>query len=212
MIAAQDRLIDEYLRELRRELSDLPRASRQEVLDEIDEHIAEARAESAADDEVAIRNVLERLGDPATIAVDARERFGLQRRPAGWREIAAIVLLPVGGVILPVIGWFVGLILLWASDAWTTRDKLLGTLIIPGGLATPLWWGVVGFGAGSSDELCSGTTNPFNGQTSTVTCTGGPSGLEQALWSALFAILIIAPIVMAIVLARRMRRPALSAA
>jgi hypothetical protein len=211
MSTTAEQLVDDYLLELRKELSDLPRASRQEVLDEIDEHIAEARAESAADGEVAIRNVLERLGDPAAIADEARERLGVQRRPAGWREIAALVLLPVGGVILPVVGWFVGIILLWASDAWTTRDKLLGTLVIPGGLATPLWWGVIALGSGSG-ETCSGTGDLLNGQPGIQTCTGGTSGLEQTLWSALFAVLIIAPIVVAIVLARRMRRPAQSAA
>jgi uncharacterized membrane protein len=71
MSTTADRLIDEYLRELRKELSDLPRTSRQEVLDEINEHIAEARAELDGENEAAIRNVLERLGDPAAIAEGA---------------------------------------------------------------------------------------------------------------------------------------------
>jgi hypothetical protein len=211
MTTTADGLVNDYLRELERELSDLPRSGRQEVLAEIDEHIAEARSEIVEHDEAAVRNVLERLGDPADIAEEARERFGLQRRPAGWHEIAALVLLPIGGVILPVIGWFVGLILLWASDAWTTREKLLGTLVIPGGLGTPLIFGLVALGSGSG-EVCSGTGNLFNGQASRETCTGGMSGLEEALWSALFAVLILAPIVVAIVLARRMRRPALAPA
>jgi hypothetical protein len=52
----------------------------------------------------------------------------------GLREIAAILLLLVGGVIAPLLGWFVGAALLWSSNAWTPRQKLLGTLVIPGGL------------------------------------------------------------------------------
>jgi hypothetical protein len=36
-----------------------------------------------------------------------------------------------------VVGWFAGLIVLWSSRAWTTRDEWIGGgLIIPGGLAT----------------------------------------------------------------------------
>src|SRR3954469_19764241 len=45
----------------------------------------------------------------------------------GGREWATVVLLPVV--------WVVGVVLLWRSRAWTTRDKLIGTLVIPGGLA-----------------------------------------------------------------------------
>jgi hypothetical protein len=30
------------------------------------------------------------------------------------------------------------LVLLWSSRLWTTRDKLIGTLIVPGGIATTL--------------------------------------------------------------------------
>ena len=37
-------------------------------------------------------------------------------------------------VLLPVL-WVVGVVLLWRSRAWTTRDKLIGTLVVPGGLA-----------------------------------------------------------------------------
>jgi uncharacterized membrane protein len=202
MSATTDQLVSDYLRELRNELSDLPRTSGQEVLDEIGEHIVAARNELGAESEAAIRNVLERLGEPAAIADEARDRFGVDRRQAGWREIAALVLLPVGGLILPVIGWFVGLILLWASDAWTTRQKLLGTLVIPGGMLIPIGLLFVG----TSAETCTGTGDVLTGD-NRVTCTGGSSWLEQALWVGLFAVLAIAPIAVAILLARRMRRP-----
>lgn len=49
----------------------------------------------------------------------------MERR--GRREWATVVLLPVV--------WVVGVVLLWRSRAWTTRDKLIGTLVVPGGLA-----------------------------------------------------------------------------
>jgi hypothetical protein len=37
-----------------------------------------------------------------------------------------------------LVGWLVGVVLLWSSTVWTLRDKLIGTLVIPGGLATAL--------------------------------------------------------------------------
>jgi hypothetical protein len=211
MSATTDRLVDDYLRDLRKELADLPRANRQEVLAEIDEHITEALSEAAENDEVAVRNVLDRLGDPVTIANDARERFGIRPPRGGWREIAAVVLLPIGGVIVPVVGWFVGLILLWASEVWTTRQKLLGTLVVPGGLLVPLYLGMAL--TVERGPRCSGSVDRNTGGVVHQVCTGpsGPSTLEQAGWILFFAFLVIGPIVVAILLARWMRRPAVYA-
>jgi hypothetical protein len=48
-------------------------------------------------------------------------------RRRGGKEWVTVVLLP------PV--WVVGVVLLWHSRAWTLRDKLVGTLVVPGGLA-----------------------------------------------------------------------------
>lgn len=54
------------------------------------------------------------------------------------RDLLAIVALVVGSLVLPVLGWLVGLVLLWTSATWTVREKLAGTLIWPGGLLVPL--------------------------------------------------------------------------
>jgi hypothetical protein len=133
MTGTPEELITDYLHRLERELKDLPRARRREVVEEISEHIEEARAEEGPD-EVATLNVLERLGDPADIAAEARARFGIEPRRSGSHEVAALVLLLVGGFLFG-IGWLVGLVLLWSSDVWSARDKLIGTLVFPGGLA-----------------------------------------------------------------------------
>jgi hypothetical protein len=42
------------------------------------------------------------------------------------------------GGLLFVVGWFVGLHLLWSSRFWTLHDKLIGTLVVPGGLLPAL--------------------------------------------------------------------------
>ena len=133
-----ERLVDDYLKQLDSELADLPRLRRKEIVEEISEHIAEARAASPSQGEAEIRTLLDRLGDPAEIASEAKERFGVQPRKSRALEIATLLLLLVGGVVLPVIGWLIGVVLLWVSDAWDSRDKLIGTLVVPGGLLLPL--------------------------------------------------------------------------
>jgi hypothetical protein len=58
------------------------------------------------------------------------------RIPSG--DLLAVVGLVVGSLVLPVVGWLVGLVLLWRSRSWTPLEKLLGTLVWPGGLLLPL--------------------------------------------------------------------------
>ena len=82
MTTEADALILRYLQELEAELHDLPANRRQELLDEVGEHIAAARAELDPETEAGVRTLLERLGDPADIAAEARERSGVQPRPA----------------------------------------------------------------------------------------------------------------------------------
>ena len=117
--------------------------------------------------------------------------------------MAALVLLLIGGLIVPFVGWFAGVILLWSSAAWSTRQKLLGTLVFPGGLTLPVFL----FFFGVESQVCHGSN--FNGHV-TETCTGGMSGLERTARIAVFLVLLLAPIVVAIVLARQRARTALS--
>jgi hypothetical protein len=207
MTDTSEELIRDYLERLENELADLPRARRREIFEEISDHIEEARASGAAD-ELSTRSLLERLGDPADIAADARERFDVRPARAGFLEIAALVLLLIGGLVLPIVGWFVGVLLLWASAVWTTRDKLLGTLLLPGGLALPF---LLAVGAiGGTTETCSGTGDQIlsTGETipGTEVCTGGPSQAMEILGPILLVALIIAPVATSIYLAQRMRR------
>ncbi|MEO8519232.1 MAG: hypothetical protein ABI438_08605 [Dermatophilaceae bacterium] len=44
-----------------------------------------------------------------------------------------IGLLLFGGLLLGV-GWFVGVSRVWRSTVWSRGEKLLGTLVLPGGL------------------------------------------------------------------------------
>jgi uncharacterized membrane protein len=157
MTTKVDTLVDHYLKDLEAELRGLPANRRRELLDEVGEHITAARATMDTETEVAIRSVLERLGDPADIAAEARERFGIQAEPTKptipWLEVltlAIFVLVPLlfwlgMSMLVPFLSWLVGLVLLWRSHRWTTRDKRIGTLLALGAgtlavvaLASPL--------------------------------------------------------------------------
>jgi hypothetical protein len=131
MTTEADALIARYLQDLEAQLGDLPASRRQELLDEVGEHIAAGRADLDPETEAGVRTLLERLGDPADIAAEARDRSGVPpatpRSPGPWLEIVAIVLL-----VVPFLGWVLGAVLVWLSRIWSTRDKLIGTV---GGLS-----------------------------------------------------------------------------
>jgi len=187
--------VDEYLRDLDRALAPLPRDRRREIVDEVSEHIAEGRAELEPDDEAGLRTLLDRLGEPEQIAAEARDRYGVPTRERSWVEVAAIVLLLVGG-FLAGIGWIVGVVLLWLSSIWTLTDKLIGTLIVPGGLAMA---GYLFFAVGT-EQSCEGEVG------GAMTCTPDPPASESVLRIVLFILVLIAPIFTAIYLARRSKR------
>src|SRR2546423_15178561 len=75
-------------------------------------------------------NLLDGRGDPAEIAAEARS--GEERRgpAAGLRRFRTLEVLTLA---LMLLAWPVGVILLWVSRAWTTREKVLGLLLPPGG-------------------------------------------------------------------------------
>ena len=128
-------LAENYLRRLRRAGRRLPPERLSELMAEIEGHLAEGIPPGASDH--AALEVLERLGSPGDIVEAERPPVHGSADRRSWREWAAVILLPLGGFAFGV-GWLVGLVLLWSSRLWTTREKLIGTLIVPGGIATTL--------------------------------------------------------------------------
>src|SRR5438093_6325534 len=92
-----DQLIDGYLARLNAAAGDLPKAARQELVDDVRAHITEARARESEETDAAILNILDRLGEPAAVVADARERLGIRAvhpyRPA-LLEVFAVILVP----------------------------------------------------------------------------------------------------------------------
>jgi hypothetical protein len=186
-------LAERYLKDLRRRARVLPRGRRDELLADIQAHLSETAPGGAG--EADVRTALDRLGNPDEI-VAAEAGAGPAPGRRGVLEWCAIVLLLVGGVVLPVIGWIVGALLLWISRSWTIRDKVWGTLILPGGLL-PAAWLVV---ADVSIESCH--SGP-HGQV----CTGAPTITQQTINVAFFVGALVLPFVTAVYLARRAQRP-----
>ncbi|MFZ0042553.1 MAG: hypothetical protein WAK93_14675 [Solirubrobacteraceae bacterium] len=201
-------LAEDYLVRLRHAGRRLPADRMHELVAEIGDHLSESIPLAASDEEAF--EALERLGPPGDI-VEAEQPAGppaTDRR--GLREWSAVFLLPLGGFVFG-IGWLIGLVLLWSSRLWTLRDKLLGTLIAPGGLATGL---LVLLGATSlRTERCKAFATPINSATAAsighggMRCTTieGLSTTRTVLQIALAVILIAGSIITAVYLARRAR-------
>ena len=205
MAKGNDRLVDDYLGRLEKELRGLPRARRRELLDEIREHIEGERSQLDIEGEAGIRNILDRLGEPADIAAEARYRFGVaEKKRAGAVEVGALILLPIGGIVIPVVGWIIGVVLLWVSDAWSTRDKLIGTLVPPGGFVGAFFMWVVA----AQQSIAPRCTKVFDaqGQAVSTACSGGGTSVGDVLLIVLAVALAIAPMVTVVYLATRIRR------
>ncbi len=135
-------LVRGYLERLRAAATGLPPDRREELLAEVREHIGAAlTAEPGGPTEVSVRNVLDRLGPPEEIvraeledlAPPVADQVGAAAEatgpPWGTLEVAALVTLAAGGIVLPVFGLLLGLLLAWLSDRWTTQQKLVASAL-----------------------------------------------------------------------------------
>lgn len=186
-------LARDYSKRLKKAAASLPRARRAELLEEIEAHLSEALPPGAGEAEAL--NVLERLGEPAQIVAEAESGLGAR---AGMREWLAIPLLLLGGFAL-LIGWCVGVALLWNSRIWTARDKLIGTFVLPGGLSPVLFAAAfVTVRSSVTGRVCEATPNGSKCH-DVVSSSGG----SHVLGIALLVALLVLPILSAIYLAWR---------
>jgi hypothetical protein len=213
----------------------LPPDRRSELVSEIREHITASLSGGTGTDESSVRTMLDRIGEPedivaAAMEIDPPERPTCppppQRRQQGvGLEVGAVIMLTAGSLIL-VFGWLVGVILVWSSGLWTRSEKILATLIFPGGPGLALFGGAAVMGLAASHCVTSiGTTTAVqvfptavasagqilptavasSGQIipSAEVCTS--SALAPVLWIGLLLFVLIAPVVVAIVLLGRAR-------
>ena len=51
--------------------------------------------------------------------------------------VLTVLMLMLGGFVLPVVGWLAGVVMLWTGRAWTVGEKWLGTLVWPAVVGVP---------------------------------------------------------------------------
>jgi hypothetical protein len=114
-------------------------------------------------------------------------------------EVGALVLLTLGSLV-SWVGWVGGVLLLWTSDRWNRRDKVLGSLVLPGGLAAA-WWFARGPATVTCTQLAVGDVpaSPIG-----ASCSPMPFPLPVML--AVQLALLLAPLGVAAWLGWRLRR------
>jgi len=135
-VARNSQIIDDYLQTLTLALAGLPEDRRAEIVEEVSEHIAEARTTLDVENEASLRALLGRIGDPTAIAAEAGAPPLDRGRPS---DQAVPWLLLLGGLPLLIFAplalfWMVGVVWLWRSNRWNLTMKLVGTFVLPGGL------------------------------------------------------------------------------
>ena len=184
-----------YLQQVRREGRDLPPDRLAELLIDLEEHLSAAIPADVSEEDA--REVLRRFGDPREIIDAGRPELIVSAERRGTREWAAIFLL-LFGFFAAGVGWVIGVIVLWRSRAWTTRDKLIGTLVLPGGLFMTVVLLVLALGR-LRKVMCTSYG------TSVVHCTHGPTSGPSTLGSIALVLLALTPLATAVYLARRAR-------
>lgn len=148
-----DTLVRDYLHRLDVAAASLPPDRRSELRQEIADHIAQARAAGDVGNEAALRQLLDRIGDPDDIVVAAREgetsshRPGHSYPPTDYHprgislEITAVMLLTVGSIV-PLFGWLAGVVLLRGGELLPGVPEVWRALPDHDALSLARWFGL----------------------------------------------------------------------
>lgn len=142
-------VVRSYLAQLEKALSGVPVGVREEIVAGVAEELSGLDAATAA-------ARIEALGDPEFIAAEARAEAassvetrspvgstlpgspssldgstGAFQREPGWYPVLSALLVAFGGIVIPLVGWVVGLAMVWFSKTWTRAEKTIATLTVP---------------------------------------------------------------------------------
>jgi hypothetical protein len=99
-----DALVNDYLHRLDSALRPLPGNRRQQLLAEVTEHLTEARAQLPNQSEAAIRELLDRVGQPEDIAEAAMPDGPSRKRHFDWRLLAGVIgVVIAAAVAIPLV-------------------------------------------------------------------------------------------------------------
>jgi hypothetical protein len=106
---------------------------------------------------------------------------------------ASVPRLVLFGGFLALIGWFIGIYMLWSSPTWSFRSKLAGTFLFPGGLFT----GAAALWLARYTQHCSG------GPGRVTTCSAEHVSISfvpqmpLSVWFPLIVVLVVVPLAVA---------------
>ncbi|PPF66636.1 hypothetical protein C5E16_10970 [Clavibacter michiganensis] len=134
----------DYLARLDDALREVPFGTAREIRAGIEEELASL---APAD----CRQRIAELGPPSAIAAEAADGSPLDPVPtvptSGYGRSRGYVVLTavtigIGGVVVPVFGWIVGLVLLWTGQLWTRLERAIVTLapVLATLIAVGIWW------------------------------------------------------------------------
>ncbi|WP_149083462.1 MULTISPECIES: HAAS signaling domain-containing protein [Microbacterium] len=167
-------LRDDYLARLDEAMRGLPHGVASDIRGGIAEELDGLDAEATAER-------IDRLGDPRGIAREAEDEVptappavfpapapapSAPRTPTTATRgfaIAAALTLSFGGIVVPVVGWFVGAVLVSLSALWRTWEKALAILVpfVVTGMSFLVVSTMTGFTTGSaSGSSTSGEVPP----------------------------------------------------
>jgi hypothetical protein len=206
-----EQIIAEYLAQLELALAAVPMSRREEIVGEIREHIVQARAQLADESDADLHNLLDKIGDPAELASSARSDAAPEATPTHTAGALGSGWLDVGAVVLTPFLWPVGVILLWMSSAWSVRDKLIGTLVPPGGYAGVLYgFGLLFMSVHAVGGACGNGTDSAGNVYESCSGVMALPGILQALIGVLvwlvWILWLVLPVLTGIYLGVRLRR------
>ena len=135
--------VGNYLAALEARLIHLPADQSEEILFGVREHIAEAMARGSQ----STAEVIASLGSPDDVLTGyladtpppvLQQPIAPPTAPQNYQSstlwvVATVILLPFG-VFLAGIGYLFGLAGLWMGKRWKLWEKIMGTLLFPGGM------------------------------------------------------------------------------
>lgn len=141
-------VVRNYLAQLDAALEGVPADLANDVRSGIEEELSRLDAATAS-----VR--IEELGDPVFIAAEVRDAVGPVPATAtvdtpkpltatrGFAIVAAL-LVAIGGIVVPFVGWVLGIVWMWMSPVWRRWEKWVATLAGPAAIALTFLVGLVG--------------------------------------------------------------------
>jgi hypothetical protein len=153
MNRSTESIFAEYLADVDAAARDLPSFARREMVTSLTNHIAEVTAERNVTTADEARRLIAEIGEPEVLVAEARAAEGDATAEDEKADVRSVLGWMTVGTLVPFFGWYQAALRLWRSRAWATRDKVLGTILFPGGPWAALVVAVVVLS--NSGEICS---------------------------------------------------------